>query len=136
MMKRTKGFTLIELMIVVLVISVLAGLAFCGYQKQVRKSRRAEARQVLADVSLRQEKWRSNHVSYLGTDSAAADKTAFGAITASTYYTIAITTTASGTAYTATAVPKGDQLKDTCGTLSWALSAGVVNKTAAASDCW
>lgn len=135
-MKRVKGFTLIELMTVVLVVAVLASLALSAYTKQIRKSRRAEAKQVLAEVSLRQEKWRSNHTMYLGNDSDAADITAFGAIPAGTYYDITITTDEGATAYTATAAPKGDQLKDTCGTLSWAMSLGVVTKTADASDCW
>lgn len=138
-MRRSKGFTLIELMIVVLIIAVLAGLAYSGYQQQVRKSRRAEAKQVLSEVALRQEKWRSNNVSYLGTDSTVAEKAAFGTITSGSYYTIAITTAESGTAYTATATPKAgtDQVNDSCGTLTWALSAGLVTKSSSAgSNCW
>ena len=43
MTKRTRGFTLIELMIVVAVIAILASVAISQYNKQVRKSRRAEA---------------------------------------------------------------------------------------------
>ena len=138
-MKASKGFTLIELMIVVLIIAVLAGLAYSGYQQQIRKSRRAEAKQVLSDVALRQEKWRSNNVAYLGTDSSVAEKATFGAIPSGSYYTISITSVKSGTAFTATAVPKSgtDQVNDKCGTLSWALSNGVVTKSATSgTDCW
>lgn len=137
-MKRVKGFTLIELMIVVLVIAILAGLALSAYNKQVRKSRRAEAKQIIADIGLRQEKWRSNHALYFGTDSDAAEITAFGAIPSGAYYTIAVTTLETAAAYTLTAVPKGDQLADSCGTLTWAYSAGVVTKsaTSGAPDCW
>lgn len=138
-MKKAKGFTLIELMIVVLIIAVLAGLAYSGYNNQVRKSRRAEAKQILADVSLRQEKWRSNNVAYLGTDSTNLEKTTFGAVPSGDYYTIAVTSLESGTAFTATAVPKTgtDQVNDSCGTLSWALSAGVVTKSSTAgTGCW
>jgi type IV pilus assembly protein PilE len=138
-MRRAKGFSLIELMTVVLIIAVLATLAYSGYQKQVRKSRRAEAKQALSELALRQEKWRSNNVSYFGTDSSVAEQTAFGAITAGTYYTVAVTTAESGTAYTATATPKAgtDQVNDTCGTLTWALNAGLVTKTSTAgTDCW
>ena len=133
-MKSVKGFTLIELMIVVLIVAVLAGIALSGYQKQVRKSRRAEARQIVADIGLRQEKWRSNHPFYYGTDSTAAETTEFGAITTGDYYTITVTTAESASAYTLSAAPKGDQLADNCGTLTWAMSAGVVTKSPA--DCW
>ena len=138
-MKRMKGFTLLELMIVVVVISVLAIIALSGYQNQIRKSRRAEAKQLLSALSLRQEKWRSNNVAYLGTDSSAAETTAFGSITSGDYYTISVTTAESGTAFTATAVPKvgTDQTKDSCGTLTWAMSAGVVTKSSSSgTDCW
>src|SRR6185436_15605068 len=66
-MKRVRGFTLLELMIVVVIIAILAGVALSSYQKQVRKSRRAEAKQGVTDISLREEKWRSNNANYLGT---------------------------------------------------------------------
>jgi type IV pilus assembly protein PilE len=138
-MRKSSGFTLIELMIVVLIVAVLAGLAYSGYQQQVRKSRRAEAKQVLSEIALRQEKWRSNNVSYLGTDSSVAETTAFGSIPSGSFYTIAITTAESGTAFTATATPKTgtDQVNDTCGTLTWTLAAGVVTKSSSAgSNCW
>ncbi len=137
-MKSRRGFTLLELMIVVLVIAVLAGLAFSAYNKQVRKSRRAEAKQALSDVALRQEKWRSDHVKYLGTDSTAANKTLFGALATSSYYNISISTAESATAWTATAVPKSgsDQAKDTCGTLSLQMSSGVVSKLPTTNGCW
>jgi type IV pilus assembly protein PilE len=39
-----KGFTLIELMIVVAVVGILAAIAYPSYQDSVRKSRRADAR--------------------------------------------------------------------------------------------
>jgi type IV pilus assembly protein PilE len=136
-MKKAKGFSLIELMTVVLVIAVLAGLAFSGYTKQVQKSRRAEAKQILADIGLRQEKWRSNNPFYYGTDSTGAETTAFGGIPTGAYYTIAVTTAEAAAAYTLTATPKGAQLQDSCGTLTWTYSAGVVNKTATSGvDCW
>jgi type IV pilus assembly protein PilE len=135
-MKRARGFTLLELMVVVTIIAVLAAIAINSYQKQVRKSRRAEAKQVITDTSLREEKWRSNNAKYLGTDSTAANKTTFGALGTSTYYTIAITTAESATAYTVTATPIGDQALDSCGTLSWASSAGAINKTPATNGCW
>ena len=136
-MTRARGFSLIELMVVVLIMAVLAGLASSGYQKQDRKARRAEAKQVLGDLALRQEKWRSNNVAYFGTDSSAAEITAFGAIPTGDYYTIAVTTVENGSVWTATAVPKGDQTADSCATLSWDYNNGVVAKTSTAgSNCW
>lgn len=136
-MKRKRGFTLLELMIVVGVIAILATIALSGYNKQVRKSRRAEAKQALSEVSLREEKWRSNHIKYLGTDSAAGDVTTFGALPTSSYYNIAISTE-HPTNYTITATPKigNDQAKDSCGSLSIQNLSGVVSKLPATAGCW
>ena len=133
-MRRIRGFTLLELMIVVVVIAILAALAMSGYSKQVRKSHRAEAKQILAQVVLREEKWRANNPLYLGTDSSAANKTLFGSISAGSYYTVAITTGQSGAAYTIAATPTGDQAKDSCGTITYAVSGATVTKTPV--DCW
>src|SRR4249919_2993016 len=63
-MKKTRGFTLIELMIVVAVVAILAALAITQYGKQVRKARRAEARQNIAAVAMAEEKYRMNNASY------------------------------------------------------------------------
>ncbi len=41
--KRMRGFTLIELMIAIVIIGILAAVAYPGYQNSVRKSRRATA---------------------------------------------------------------------------------------------
>jgi type IV pilus assembly protein PilE len=135
-MKRQRGFTLLELMIVVIVIAILAAIAISNYQKQVRKSRRAEAKQVLMDGSLREEKWRSNNPKYFGTDSSAANIALFGSLASSTYYTVTITTAESATDYTMTAVPKGDQTSDSCGTLQVSSSSGTLTKSPATSGCW
>ena len=45
------GFTLIELMIVVLIVSILAAFAYPSYREQLRKSRRADAQAVLMQAS-------------------------------------------------------------------------------------
>lgn len=127
-MARQRGFTLIELMIVVLIIAVLATIALSGYQKQVRKSRRAEARQVISDLALKEEKYRSNYTTY-GTVAQ------IGGAQTTSYYTVALTANSNtATDYTFTATPTGDQAKDRCGTMQWAMSSGVITKTP--TGCW
>jgi type IV pilus assembly protein PilE len=139
-MKRARGFTLLELMIVVLVIAVLASLALSGYQKQIRKSRRAEAKQVAGDLALKQEKYRSNNAAY-GTTFAA-----IGGQQTATYFTFAPSTPASGNcaggaaqgganSYAITATAIGDQANDTaCATMAYTNNCGTILKTP--PECW
>jgi type IV pilus assembly protein PilE len=145
MTKRTRGFTLLELMIVVAVVAILASVAISQYNKQIRKSRRAEAKQVITDLALRQEKWRSNHTTYVGTNSTIPEKTALGVITPASnsvtkeYYTIAIIGNASATTFTIRATPRAgtDQTKDVCTPyLELQSVSGVVTKTPATNSCW
>lgn len=64
--RHMKGFTLIELMIVVAILGILAAVAVAAYKEYVNRSRRAEATTVLADIRLKQE-------AYLGAFHRYAD---------------------------------------------------------------
>ena len=55
------GFTLIELVIVILLLGILAAFAFPSFNEQVAKSRRAVAMRGLGDLQLRQERWRASN---------------------------------------------------------------------------
>ena len=61
---KNSGFTVIELMIVVLIVAILAALAYPSYTQYVRKSKRGEAQQLLMNWSINQEIWRSNNTLY------------------------------------------------------------------------
>ena len=65
--KRIKGFTVIELMIVLVIVAILVALAYPSYIQYVRKSKRGEAQQLLLNWSINQEIWRSNNTTYAST---------------------------------------------------------------------
>jgi len=137
-MKKSRGFTLLELMAVVAIIAILAGLALSQYGKQVRKSKRAEARQAISTIAMAEEKYRMNNATYGTCDQVLAPGTCTSYNTSLQAYTVAITAgSPTATAYTITAAPKTtDQAKDPCGTLSYAMSAGTATKTPTTAGCW
>lgn len=65
-MNHSKGFTLIELMIVVIVIGVLATLAIPSYNEYHRKRDRAVAQQEMLKLAAELDRYRSKQFSYKG----------------------------------------------------------------------
>lgn len=61
---RKKGFTLIEMMIVVAIIGILAAIAYPSYQQQIRQSRRADAQAALVSLAGAMERIFSQSNSY------------------------------------------------------------------------
>ncbi len=59
--------TLVELMIVLVVLSVLAAVAWPTYQNAVQRSRRADGMAALTEILQAQERWRANNPSYKAT---------------------------------------------------------------------
>lgn len=59
-----RGFTLIELMIVVAIIAVLASVAYPSYKEYVARSRRAEARAVLVAAQQWMERFYTENFRY------------------------------------------------------------------------
>jgi type IV pilus assembly protein PilE len=102
---RTRGLTLIELMIVLVVISVLVALAYPSFVDYVRKARRGEAQQLLLNWAINQEIFRSNNTTYAAANNVnlPAPDHDYYAFTAASI---------SATTYTLRATASGDQAKD------------------------
>ena len=60
-----RGFTLIELMIVVAIVGILASIAYPAYQDSILKGRRAEARTALLELMQQQERYMTQRGTYL-----------------------------------------------------------------------
>ena len=100
--KIISGFTIIELMIVLMIVAILLSLAYPSYVGYVRKAKRGEAQQLLLNWAINQEIWRSNNTAYTATLVPTHDNYTFAAsnVGAATYI------------LTATAASGNDQLKD------------------------
>lgn len=71
MRKRIAGFTVIEIMVVLLVVVILTLIAYPNYQHAVIKTRRSEAKAALMKAMQQQEHYFSLHMRYFAFDMAA-----------------------------------------------------------------
>jgi type IV pilus assembly protein PilE len=123
------GFTLIELMIVVAIIAILAAVALPAYFDSVRKSRRADAINLMSQAAQAQERWRANNTTYandFGTSVLNVRSTAASGVVTLTepYYSITVPTN-TATAYTVRAVARASQTGDTkCAAMEMRMTGG------------
>ncbi|MDJ0712275.1 MAG: type IV pilin protein [Woeseiaceae bacterium] len=134
---KQRGITLIELMIVVVVVSILAAVAYPNYQEFVARAKRNEAKAALLQLATNQERF------YLNNNRFTADVTLLGfasndggdtSITENEYYTIDVTA-ANASNFTATATYRfGAPESDRCRVFT---IDGRGDKTSTPfTDCW
>jgi type IV pilus assembly protein PilE len=63
-LKQARGFTLIELMIVVAIIGILAAIGYPAYKDQIRKGRRADGQSMVMDAMAREERYYTDNNTY------------------------------------------------------------------------
>lgn len=133
----TRGFTLIELMIVVAVIAILAAIAYPSYQEYVRKARRTQAKADLVEYMQLAERFHTVNNSYVGF-ALRAEQQYSPREGGKAWYTIAINPAATANTITlvATASAGTAQAKDKCGNLSLDQAGAKSNSKGTKADCW
>jgi type IV pilus assembly protein PilE len=56
-MSSVRGFTLIEVMIVVVIVAILAAVGYPSYREHIARGQRSEGQQVLTEIAQRQEQF-------------------------------------------------------------------------------
>ena len=114
-MQKTRGFTLIELIIVITIIGILVAIAVPSYQNHLRKGRRAEAQGFVTQIAQRQQQYLLDARTYAFTV-ADLGLTAPAAVAA--HYTITITGASTPPQFTITADPSASSVQSADGILT------------------
>ncbi|WP_409524648.1 type IV pilin protein [Nitrincola sp. MINF-07-Sa-05] len=123
-MTKSKGFTLIEVMIVVAIVGILAAIAYPGYQEYIMKSRRGTAQACLLEMAQYMERTYTTNLRYNSANAATTQTTlrSMGCASANglnNFYTFNLPEASfAANAFIIEAVPQGIQAtRDTgCGT--------------------
>ena len=137
-----RGFTLIEVMIVVAIVAIFVTIALPSYQDSVRKSRRADAVLALQRIQIEQEKFRAECPNYAsnvaGTRTCNDRGLALATSSSDGYYTLNLPAVVNATTQytaTATAVTGTSQASDTgCTVLTLAVTGLTLTRTP--TECW
>jgi type IV pilus assembly protein PilE len=134
---RSKGFTLVEIMIVVAIVAILAAIAYPSYLNQLQDSRRAECTGAMMSLASAMERDFSRNNTYRDITTSVPPLFATtcpldgGTVT----YNLTVATP-TATSFTITAAPVGPQAGDPCGnlTLNQQLAKGFAAGTI--DQCW
>jgi type IV pilus assembly protein PilE len=133
--RATRGFTLIELMIAVVILGILGALAYPSFMDAIYKGRRSEAFAALTSVQLAQERYRANSASY-----AASLAELYTALQSTApepnNYTLSIPE-ATASSYRVRAVARNAQYGDSrCGTMEVLVERGSISYSPTTNGCW
>lgn len=136
-MERQQGFSMVEMMIVLVIMAILASIAIPAYRKYGARSHRVDAQRALTDLAARQER-------YLYSNNAYADELSelgAAASIAGSYYSVAIDPAGtSSTAFKFVASATGTQKRDDAQcqtlTLDQAGRQGSTGSTTNDPACW
>jgi type IV pilus assembly protein PilE len=142
---KPKGFTLIELMIAIVIVSILTAVAFPSYQNYVRQSNRAAAKAILYENAQFMEQFYTENSQYdatVGGDGIANTGDDVGVVlpivqsprTGVALYNISLQAAGNAT-FTLQAVPVGTMVGDACGTYTLT-NTGVQGAGGTIAECW
>lgn len=137
MNKRSGGFSLIELMIVVSILAIVVAWGYSSYRDTVLKSRRAEGLGELLVLADEMERFYSSQGTYIGATLGTSASSVHALNSENGYYGFGITS-ATAVQFTITAAPQGGQADDgKCGTFTLtSLGVKSTDGSLPTNKCW
>lgn len=126
-MRRSRGFSLIELMVTVVIVGILAAVAYPSYDRFIMKGRRSDAQQLMTEISSKEAQYLFDSRGYTATIGSgglniARDKWTCATTCTNAYYTITLGSTVDNTAtppyYKITATPVAGSSQESDGALT------------------
>jgi type IV pilus assembly protein PilE len=138
---KPRGFTLVEVTIVVAMVAVLAAIALPSFQSSVRKARRADARSALVTTAQLMERYATEHAA-AGYSTAILSTVPGSTVVAKPasengYYILRLGNLGAAT-FTLSAVPQGGQTVDECATFTLDERGvrGLAGTSKSVAECW
>ena len=101
-----KGFTLIELMIVIAIIAILAAFAYPSYQEYVKRTKRTDDQAEMMIIAHSLSQYKATRHSYAGATLANVYGGTVTPRSGTALYDLTLNISATGAAWTLTAIPK------------------------------
>jgi type IV pilus assembly protein PilE len=111
-LRDNKGFTLIEIMVVLAIVAILAAIAYPSYLGHVRKARRADAQSFMMDMANREQQYLLDARTYAVGSGAVSTLNMTPPDTVANFYTVSVAAGAATPSFVITATPQGQQAID------------------------
>jgi len=135
MISKIKGFTLIELMVVVAIVGILSAIAYPSFTEYVRKGNRTDARATLLQIAQTLERCYTQFSAYNNANCPILHEASINS--AEGLYTVGVVS--SSTAYTLTALPVAGRAQAAdlkCATLTLTHTGARGATGTAVAECW
>jgi len=136
--KRQAGFTLVELLITIAILSIVAGIAVPAYSTYIIQANRSDAISFLSEVAGEQQRYFSENNQYATDMSELGYGDAATAISPESHYTISISRP-DPTSYVLTATPVAggrQQRDDECSAFTLSSTGIRANTGGSDNNCW